>query len=351
MELNGGNDGLNTIMFYTDRRYYQLRPRLAVSHDSVLRLSERLGFNPALEPLMQPWKNQDLALVLGVGCPRPNRSHFRSIEIWETASNSKEVLQQGWIACLFSIGHPPANFAADGIIFDHGDAGLLSGHNMRNIIMHSPEQFLKQASRMKEISQTSRNKALSYLLSVQSDTLQAARLLRERLRQAPTLYTSFPKSHLGRQLEITARLLVGQIPVAVVKVPHDSCDTRSNQSGQHDRLLRELAEALAAFRKSIREAGLWDRVLVMTYSGFGRRVAENGSAGIDHGTSAPHFLLGGRVKGGFYGAHPSLGDLMDGDLRHHVDYSSLYVTVARRWWNLRGDFLQNRDYPAINYIG
>jgi uncharacterized protein (DUF1501 family) len=141
-----------------------------------------------------------------------------------------------------------------------------------------------------------------------------------------------------------------RVPAAVIKVTHGSFDTHAGQLNHHQRLLQELAEALMAFRANLRQAGLWDRVLVMTYSEFGRRVAENGSQGTDHGTAAPHFFMGGRVKGGLYGSQPSLADLQAGDLRHRVDYRSLYNTVIQNWWGLRSNLFDGPAFPPLNCI-
>jgi len=140
------------------------------------------------------------------------------------------------------------------------------------------------------------------------------------------------------------------VPVAVIKVSHGSFDTHAGQLGHHERLLKDLAEGLVAFRKTVQKADLWERVLVMTYSEFGRRVGENASSGTDHGTAAPHLVLGGKVKGGLYGATPSLMDLDEGDLKHQVDYRSLYSTVVKDWWGLPATLFDWRDFPALGFL-
>jgi len=349
VELRGGNDGLNTVVPYRDEQYYRLRPQLAVPRQSVLQLSEQLGFNPALEPLMPLWQARELAIVLGVGYTNPNRSHFRSIEIWDTASNSDEVLQEGWIARLFAKQKPPASFAADGIALGL-DPGPLSGAKIRTITMRQPHQFLARASRVQPTTVNTANAALAHILAVQHELSRAATLLQDKLGSRPDQDTSFPATPIGRQLQVVATLLASRTPVAVLKVSHGSFDTHSNQRNTHDRLLQELAEALVVFRQTMMAANLWQQVLVMTYAEFGRRVAENGSAGTDHGTAAPHFLLGGKVRGGMHGQQPALTDLVEGDLRHVVDYRSLYMTVARRWWGITGDFLQGRNFPVLDCL-
>ena len=161
---------------------------------------------------------------------------------------------------------------------------------------------------------------------------------------------TFPKTMIGRHLQTAARLIAGDSAIPVVKVSHGGFDTHANQRNLHDRLLQQLADALVAFRQAMQQVGRWEQVLVMTYSEFGRRPAENSSRGTDHGTSAPHFVLGGKVKGGLYGRQPSLQDLEKGDLKFNVDYRSLYTTIGRRWWGLKAEFLDGKPYPMIDFI-
>ena len=350
IELNGGNDGLNTVIPYADERYYHLRPRLAVPRGQTLQLSPRLGFHPALERLMPLWQAQELAVVLGVGYARPNRSHFRSIEICETGSDSERVLEEGWLARLFRQYPPPADFTADGILLGRRDAGPLSGSTTRTIALENPDHFLKQATAMQITQTTTLNKALAHILQVQRELSHASIGLQERLQRAPALQPAFPATPIGRQLETAARLLAAKVPVAAIKVSHGSFDTHAGQLGHHQRLLQELAEALAVFTDAVRRMSLWDRMLIMTYSEFGRRAGENGSGGTDHGTAAPQLLVGGKVKGGFYGAQPSLTDLLDGDLRYHVDYRDLYATVITNWWDLPAGIFGPHEATALNCL-
>ncbi|MGQ0809847.1 MAG: DUF1501 domain-containing protein [Nitrospiraceae bacterium] len=351
VELYGGNDGLNTVIPYSDDRYYQLRPRLAIPRDRVLQLTSQLGFHSALEPLMPLWEAKELAVVQGVGYDRPNRSHFRSIEIWETGSESEQVLDEGWLARLFTQSPLPEDFTAEGILLGKGDAGPLSGGKARTIALHEPEQFIHQADRVALTEVATKNRALAHILHVQQEILHAAGDLQSRLQHPPTLSASFPATRIGKELEVAAKLLAARVPIAVIKVAHGSFDTHAGQLNQHQRLLEELAQALNTFRTAMRQQGLWDRVLVMTYSEFGRRVAENGSNGTDHGTAAPHLLIGGRVRGGLYGGTPSLSDLQDGDLRHTMDYRSLYATVIHRWWGLPVGVFGNSDFSTLDCFG
>lgn len=333
VELKGGNDGLNTVIPYRDKAYYAARPGLAIGRDRVLQLSSQVGFHPALEPLMKAWRADELAVVQGVGYENPNRSHFRSIAIWETGADSDEQLAQGWLARLLR-GKVPAEHLAAGAVFDGDNLGPLEGE-ARTLVMNQPEQFIRQARALSSVKAPSgANDALKHVLGVQNDVVRGASVLEARLKRASARLSGFPRGAFARQLREAARLIIAEVPVAVIKVSLGGFDTHANQLGGHQRLLTQLAEGLAAFRAALLEAGAWDRVMVSTYSEFGRRVVENGSGGTDHGTAAPHLIMGGKVRGGLFGRQPSLTDLQNGDLKHHVDYRRLYATFGQRWWGL-----------------
>ena len=335
VELAGGNDGLNTVVPHADDAYYRARPTLAVKKHECLTLDDALGLNPALAPLHEIWQAHKLALVLGVGYANPNRSHFRSIEIWETGSDSDEVRQDGWLADVFRGAPRPAQLAAESIILGpKGDAGAVAGVHMRNLVMQDPTAFSNQAKRLAPASGVAPNPALAHLNRVRVELRDAASRIEQRLKATPRIATQFPKTPLGRQLETAARLVISGVPVLVIKATLTGFDTHTQQSAQQTRLLTELAAALGALRTALIAGDQWQRVLIMTYSEFGRRVAENGARGTDHGTAAPHFLAGGVVKGGLYGKQPSLTDLLSGDLKHAVDYRRLYSTIAKEWWQL-----------------
>lgn len=331
LELKGGNDGLNTVIPFADPAYARLRPRLGVGRDAVLRLDERTGLNPALQPLLPVWQAGQLAIVQGVGYADPNRSHFRSIEIWETGADAREFLSEGWLAPVFRAHPLPAGSALDGVVLDASPGPLLG---TRNVPLRRPDRFLRQARRSRPATARVPNPALDHILAVQQETRQAAEVLAERLAQASRPPDDFPNTAIGRQCQTAAWLIEARVPLAVIKLSHGNFDTHSNQRLLHDRLLGQLAGALAALRQRLQRAGRWDEVLIMSYSEFGRRAAENGSAGTDHGTAAPHFLLGGRVRGGLHGQAPSLTRLVNGDLQFHVDYRRLYATAVQEWWGL-----------------
>jgi uncharacterized protein (DUF1501 family) len=352
VELKGGNDGLNTVVPYADAKYRELRPGLAVARDHVLQLDERVGFNHKLEPLMESWKAGDLAIVQGVGYPYPNRSHFRSIEIWDTASASNQTLSEGWIAQAFR-GAPLAKGAGvDSIVIDT-NALPTTGPELRTIVMQDAESFLRQAQSIKNPAGMSDNgnPALRHLLLVRQEINAAAQGLSDKLRAVPAPAEGYGQEFFfGRQLDLATRVLTAQVPVVAIKVALGGFDTHANQTPVHERLLGFLASNLATLRRNLIAANLWNDVVVMTYSEFGRRAKQNASGGTDHGAAAPLFVMGGGVKGGLHGAYPSLSDLQDGDLRHAVDFRSVFATVAHGCWGLSRDF-GLRQPQKLGFLG
>lgn len=347
VELKGGNDGLNTVIPYADPIYHQLRPGIGVSRDKTLQLDERIGLNHKLDALMEGWKARDIAIVQGVGYPSPNRSHFRSIEIWDTASASSQTLSEGWVSRTFEGVELPRGAGVDGIVIDT-NALPMTGTALRTIVMQDAENFLHQAAVMKDAKNPhdDGNPALRHLLAVRQEVNGAAIGLHDKLRDgAAPAYAYSPDGGFGHQLDLATRLLIARVPVVAIKVALGGFDTHAGQVPTQDRLLGIFASGLATFRKNLIAAHRWDDVVVATYSEFGRRARQNASAGTDHGTAAAHFVMGGKVKGGLHGAYPSLADLQDGDLKHTVDFRNLYSTLAQGCWELRRDFGQRSGRP------
>ena len=330
IELKGGNDGLNTLVPYANPTYYALRPKLAIARDQVVKLSDTVGLHPSLEPLYPFWKERELAVLQGVGYPAPNLSHFRSIEIWDTASKSDEYLQDGWLTRTFAAAATPPSFAADGVIIGSPDLGPLAGGGTRAIALADTEQFLRRA-RLATREGEPRNKALAHILKVESDIMLAA----THLSADHSFRTVFPQNAFGNAIKTASQVIANQAGVAVVRVTLAGFDTHSGQPATQARLLSELAGGIVALKAALEELGRWDRTLVLTYAEFGRRPKENLSSGTDHGTSSVHLVLGGRVAGGLYGEQPSLDRLSgDGNTAYIIDFRSVYATVLERWWGV-----------------
>ena len=344
IELKGANDGLNTLVPFADPAYYTLRPRLAIRREEVVTLTERAGLHPSLAPLQALWQSGEMALVQGVGYPAPNLSHFRSIEIWDTASKSEETLAEGWLARAFAQARPPRDFAADGLLVGAQEPGPLAG--ARTVALANPEQFLRQARPLQARTggTVGPRAALAHLLAVETDIVQAASRLGAPGAGGAVLSTVFPQTGFGNSVKAAMQVLASGAKVAVIRLSLNGFDTHQNQPGTHANLLRQFAEGVIALRSALIELGRWDSTLLMSYSEFGRRAAENASNGTDHGTAGVQFAFGGRVKGGLYGEAPRLDRLENGNLVHTVDFRSLYATVLERLWGadsaavLRGRF-------------
>ncbi|MCC6194569.1 MAG: DUF1501 domain-containing protein, partial [Burkholderiales bacterium] len=342
VELKGGNDGLNTLVPYADESYYALRPKIAIARDQVVQLSDRVGLHPSLAPLGALWKDGRLAVLQGVGYPDPNLSHFRSIEIWDTASSSEVYLQDGWLTRAFAAQPVPASFAADGVIIGSNDLGPLAGGGTRAIALANTEQFLRRA-RLAQPAAGHRNQALAHILKVEGDIVQAAAHLSGRT----TFATEFPAGAFGNAIRTAAQIVANPSGVAVVRVTLSGFDTHANQPGTHAQLLTQVANGLVALQAALTELGKWDDTLVLTYAEFGRRPKENQNSGTDHGTASVQLALGGRVTGGLYGAQPDLTRLSaGGNPAHALDFRAVYATVLERWWNVDSrDALGGRFAP------
>ena len=351
VELKGGNDGLNTVIPYADPHYHGLRGGIGVARERTLQLDERVGLHEKLTPLMDSWQARDLAILQGVGYPYPNRSHFRSIEIWDTASASNQTLNEGWIARAFDGTTLPKGAGVDAIIVDN-NALPTAGPGLRTIVMQDAENFVRQAQAMKDspVAGDGGNPALHHLLAVRHEVNGAAIGLRDKLHDGPVPAITYAQDNLlGRQLDLATRIIMARVPVIAAKVALPGFDTHANQVATQERLLSILANGLATLRRNLIASGQWNDVVVMTYSEFGRRAKQNASGGTDHGTAAPHFVMGGKVKGGLHGVYPSLSDLQDGDLKHTMDFRNVYSAVAKGCWGLQKEFGQ-RDRQALNFL-
>jgi len=357
IELKGGNDGLNTVIPFADPTYYALRKNIAIRREQAIQLDERTALHPALQPLMPLWRGGQLAIVQGVSYAQPNLSHFRSIEIWDTASRSDQYLREGWLTRAFAMKPVPVGFAADGVVIGSAEMGPLA-NGARAIALVNPVQFVRASRLAVPVSLHERNPELAHILDVENDIVKAADRLRP-VQGQPPLKTAFPGGAFGSSIRTAMQVLAASeaaqpVPpagtprrqprggqgVAVIRLTLNGFDTHQNQPGQQAALLRQFAEGLAAMQAALVELGRWNDTLVMTYAEFGRRPRENQSNGTDHGTVAPHFVTGGRVRGGLYGVPPMLARLDgNGNLPVGVDFRELYATVLGPWWGL--------DAPAI----
>ena len=337
VELSGANDGLNTVVPFKNDRYRALRPSVALNQDDLLKLQGDLWLHARMKGLMQAWNAGDLAVVQGLGYPDQNRSHFKSIALWETGGDGTRSGRNGWLT--EDLEGLNQNFDAHGISLDGGmgvfasSSGLwLSLTSLRQL-----ESLKNHSFRKASASAQQANPALALLMD-RANTLDASMSrISQKIAAAPRTFADdqrFGDGDLSQQSALAARLIAAGVDAPVLKLKLDGFDTHEYQRGEHDSLLEQLGDNLGSLRTALKRSGHWDSTLIMTYSEFGRRATENRSNGTDHGTAAPHFLMGGGVRGGIYGEDPDLERLEDGDLRYTLDYRSLYDLILARWFDL-----------------
>jgi uncharacterized protein (DUF1501 family) len=329
VELLGGNDGLNTLIPFTDPLYYKLRPSIAIPRKSMLPITPSLAMHPSLRPLQAHWKNKDMAWIQGVGYPRSNRSHFRAKDIWDSASNYNQTIDQGWIANLLGSRHDISGIALN------SDLGPLFGQRANSLKINDIAAFVRSNQNLTARSSNTGNNALTHLLKTERIVAESTTTLKSFLNKSYDPRHSFPKNSFGKELASIARLINTGINIPVYKITLSNFDTHAMQGHQHKQLLTILADGLHAFAQNMKRSGQWNNVLLMTYSEFGRQVAENGSYGTDHGDAAAHLVMGGKIQGGIYGKNPDLKALNKNGLRHSVDFRSVYSTIASRCWGIR----------------
>jgi uncharacterized protein (DUF1501 family) len=343
VELRGGNDGLNTVLPADEGRYRDLRPRLALGGDAVTAFASGVTLNAALAPWKPLWQAGEMAVIQGVGYPQPNLSHFRSIEIWDTAADSTQFLQSGWLTRAAQAPYFKP-FGADGVIIGAPDLGPLAG-GARAVAMSDPERFARQA-RLAQGDAGGAQGMLAHVLKVEADVVRAG----AELRSDVVFKTEFPRGGFGNAVRAGAQVAAsGKVPV--LRLTQSGFDTHQNQQQRHAQLLGDVAQGVMALRSALQEAGLWERTLVLTYSEFGRRARENGSGGTDHGTANVMFAFGPRVRSGVHGDAPSLTELdRDGNLRHTVDFRAVYATVLEQWWRLDSRAALGRKFAPVPFL-
>lgn len=391
LQLAGGNDGLNTVVPFANDHYRKARPRLGLAGDKVLKLSDELGLHPALNGFKSLYDAGQLAVLQGVGYPNPNRSHFRSTDIWMTASDSDRFSNRGWIGRYFDHACAGADPTV-GIAIGRQSPLAFAAQKPTGIALENPDAYHAAADDLEEpesMAMMSSGKGKSGRKPAASDgpagignpsgtggsveqlsgggvqsgsvldflerTAHDARSSSEQIRTVSARVKNlaeYPAGRLANDLKLVSRLIAGGLNTRVYYVSQGGFDTHQGQTGTHQRLLTELGESMKAFLADLKALGQLDRVVVLTFSEFGRRVSENASGGTDHGAAAPLFLCGGRVKPGVVGTHPSLapGDLVNGDIAFHTDFRSVYATLLDRWLKTESAPILGRPFPLMDFV-
>ncbi|MDY3559911.1 DUF1501 domain-containing protein [Gemmata sp. JC673] len=361
VELTGGNDGLNTVVPYADDLYHKARPTLRQTKQQVIRLDDHVGLHPGLQGLTPLWDAGQLAVVQGVGYPNPDRSHFEAMDIWHLADPARSS-KTGWL------GRASAEMdnRAGGIPILHVGAGkapvAAAGTQGNNAVSLGDEKAFRlevgdgdrSEARRKLLEDVSapaeaEDDLLAFARRRQVQTLGAVDLLRELL-EGPNAVRTFTGG-LQQKFQLVAGLIARGFGTRVFYLSLDGFDTHADQGPAHQQLLTQLATGIGDFFRELNDTGNADRVRVMTFSEFGRRVGENGSRGTDHGAASCMFVAGGGVSGGVVGKHPSLSDLLEDDLKYHTDFRRVYATLLDKWLNCDSKSVLGATWDHVKGLG
>ena len=362
LQLSGGNDGLNTVVPVRNDIYYKERPRLAIKREAALPLTSEAGLNPALAGLKNLYDNGELAILNSAGYPNPDRSHFRSMDIWHSASPASEYWQTGWLGRYLDAqcsGSAPANGSCSHLAMEIDDtlSLVLKGDEVKGLAMQDVQKLYNAAHgpyftaySNAHVPTKEDETPVDYLYKTMAETLSSADYLYQQSRKKPS-GTTYPNTGLGKNLKTIASLILSDTDTAVYYVSLGSFDTHINQEGQQKRLFTEMNDALAAFSNDMKTNGKWNDVLVTTFSEFGRRVSQNASGGTDHGTANQMFFMGGALRQkGILNPLPDLTDLDNGDLKFGVDFRQVYATLLDNWLGADSAAILGEKFEVLKFV-
>jgi uncharacterized protein (DUF1501 family) len=364
VELEGGNDGLNTVIPFGDDEYYKARPGLGVDRDQILKLDDYHGLHPGLAGLKSLYDEGRLAVLQGVGYPNPDRSHFRSMDIWHSAEPERETFDRGWLGRMLDAQAGAADAQSPALalgvqrlplalVASKINVPAVSDLSAYRLEVGSGSSELQAARRKLLAELAERNGHAGAELDFLRQTALTAYRSAERLRSVTEGYKAaaeYPASGLGEQLKLIAQIIASGLETRIFFVSLSGFDTHSQQAPAHQLLLAELGDAVQAFHKDLAGHGLAERVMLVTFSEFGRRVKENGSLGTDHGAASQMFVMT-PLTGGIVGKHPSLTELTDGDLIHHTDFRAVYATLLERWLGLPSEGVLGGRFAPLAFAG
>ncbi|TXG37325.1 DUF1501 domain-containing protein [Seonamhaeicola maritimus] len=355
IQLSGGNDGLNTIVPYQNDLYYKERPKLNVAKRDVLKLTDEVGLHPSLAPLNRLYDKGLLTIINNVGYPNPNRSHFRSMDIWQTAVDSNEYSQSGWIGrYLDHYGDAPYS----AIQIDESLSLAMKGEtknaiatqDAKSLFNLSRDPYFKNLQNHKNDTHLSEHN-LGYLYKAMIEAHSSAKYIFETSKTV-SAKKEYPNNKFGKQLKTTAQFINSHLDTKVYYASLNGFDTHSNQLPTQKRLLSQYAEGVETFVQDLKLGGTFDDTLILTFSEFGRRVKQNASSGTDHGTANNLFIIGNQLrKPGLYNKMANLEDLDgNGDLKFEIDFRTIYATVLNKWLDVNDKKILNKSFEKLNFI-
>lgn len=357
IQLSGGNDGLNTVIPYRNDIYYKARPALGIKREAALSLNDDLGIHPALKGLKALYDDGALGILNNVGYPNPDRSHFRSMDIWHSASQSNEYWSDGWIGRYLDAQCKGCDKPTQALEIDDTLSLALKGDSDKGLAMTDParlygtsnDKYFAELLKQHTTDNDHHNNA-DYLYKTMGETISSAAYIQQQFKTYKSS-APYPNTELGRNLRTIANLVMSDINTKVYYVSHGSFDTHVNQQDQQARLFGQLSDALTVFTDDLKANHRFEDVVVMTFSEFGRRVSQNASGGTDHGTANNMFLVGGSLKQpGLINDGPDLLNLKDGDLQYQVDFKSVYATLLSNWLGADDKAVLKATYPHLSFV-
>jgi len=348
LELNGGADYLNIIIPYREKNYYDLRPTLALKEEEYLKLNDSLALNKDLDFLHSLYQDKTMAIINGLGYEKPNLSHFRAIEIVETGSNSNEYLDEGWLSDVLEKETLSKEKPVHAIVFGKRKKGHLFSKDLDVLEIKNISAFLKEGSKLKfDLATSVQDDTLGFLYK-QEKTISRSLFAVNKYAKDVNITIEFENTDISNSFKEAVKIIKSPMDISVIKVSQKNYDTHANQKENLSLLLKELNAALKSFVTELKAENLFDEVLFLSYSEFGRRVKENGSKGSDHGTATFSFAIGGGVKGGLYGKYPSLSNLKKNNLIYTTEFKSFYNTLLNKWFLHKNN--RFNAYDIINFI-
>ena len=354
IQLSGGNDGLNTVIPIQNDIYYRERPKLGIAKLQVVRLTDEVGLNPALAAFKDLYADGSLGILNNVGYPNPDRSHFRSMDIWQTASSSSNYINTGWIGRYLDAQCNGCVKPTQALEIDDILSLALKGETNNGLSFKDPRRLYSTSNEkyFKDIAADHQKgeETADYLYKTMSETLSSSDYIFQQSKLHSTVET-YPSTGLGKDLKIIATLIKSDINTKVYYVSLGSFDTHVNQQEQQKRLFTELNDAIKVFSNDLKKNNRFQDVLMMTFSEFGRRVSQNASGGTDHGTANNMFFISGGLKEkGMLNALPNLADLNEGDLKHTVDFKDVYATVLNKWLGANDKLILGKQCNYLQFI-
>ncbi|HHI78545.1 MAG TPA: DUF1501 domain-containing protein [Planctomycetes bacterium] len=360
LQLSGGNDGLNTVVPFEDPLYRKNRPQLGLPEKDLHKIGKGLGLHPSLKGCAQLLRSKKLAIVQGIGYPHPNRSHFKSMDIWHAADLRGNRSGTGWLGRALDqkFQQVQEGGAELGINLSERIPLALVGRTYKPIAFQNPlgYQYMGTKEEKKVFDSLARkgagaegNPVLARLRQVAEEAVETS----ASVRKAAQIYKTpirYPNTQIGRSLKNVAAMIAGKLPTLVYYTYHGGFDTHVNQAGRHANILKQLDDALVAFQADLKRNGSSDKVLLMVFSEFGRRVAQNRSGGTDHGTAGSLFLVGESLRGGIFGQTPSLSDLDKGDLKYNTDFRSVYGELLDGWMAVNSEKVLGGRFPKLGLL-